>query len=120
MNSPRKILLIDSAADRKERIRALSKKGYSVFPARKMEEAHSRCMRGGYDLILVNASTDETGALEFCDDIQKQCPKQLLLMCTTAGAAREYAVSVDLPQLLRSVDNLLHEEAKPADYASAA
>jgi DNA-binding response OmpR family regulator len=119
MNSQRKILLIDNASDRKERIKALSEHGYSVFPALKMEEARSRCTRGNYDLILVHAGEQLEQAQEFCDAIRTQCPKQLLLMYGNTSSDRDYVVSADLSSLIQRVDNLLRENGRP-ELASAA
>jgi DNA-binding response OmpR family regulator len=119
MNATRKVLLIDSASDRKERIKALAEHGYGVFPALRMEEARSRCTRGGYDLIVVNAENNQEQALEFCDAIRKQCPKQLLLMAA-AASDRDYAVSGGIPSLLQRVDELLRDSAGTPDLASAA
>jgi DNA-binding response OmpR family regulator len=119
MNGQRKILLIDNASDRKERIKALSEHGYSVFPALKMEEARSRCMRGNYDLILVHAGDQLEQAQEFCDAIRTQCPKQLLLMSSNTSSDRDYAVSADSSSLTQRVDNLLRESGR-SDLASAA
>ncbi len=120
MNSTRKILLIDNAYDRKERIRALADHGYTVFPALKMDEARSRCTRGGYDLIVVHANGDLQPALEFCDQIRSQCPNQRLLMSTNASAERDYAIPGDVRSIVQAVDRLLQENAKSADLASAA
>jgi DNA-binding response OmpR family regulator len=120
MNSVRKILLIDNASDRKERIRALSERGYSVFPALKMEEARSRCTRGGYDLIVVHTGGDLQQALEFCDHIRSQCPNQPLLMSSDASAERDYAIPGDVPSLVQGAERLLRDNVKSADLASAA
>ena len=119
MNSPRKILLIDSAPDRKERIKALSDRGYTVFPALKMEEARSRCMRGGYDLIVVHAGEQREQAFAFCEDLRAQCPKQALLMTGGTAGERDYAVPAGLQSLLQRVDETLPGEAG-SDLASAA
>jgi CheY-like chemotaxis protein len=120
MNSPRKILLIDSASDRKMRIKALADRGYSVFPALKMDEASSRCTRGGYDLVLVHAEGEQQAqAVEFSDRIREQCPKQLLLLSGGAGD-RDYAVTGDLQVLVQRVDEMLQENKKAPDLASAA
>lgn len=118
MNSQRKVLLIDHASDRKERIRALADHGYSVFPALRTDEARSRCTRGGYDLIVVNAGNSQEQALEFCDEIRRQCPKQLLLLTNESAIERDYAVSGGTSALLQRVDGLLRENG--ADLASAA
>lgn len=119
MNSPSKVLLIDNASDRKTRIKALADHGYSVFPALRMNEAQSRCTRGAYDLIVVNAGDNQEQALEFCDQIRKQCPKQLLLMTSDATSDRDYAVSGGIPALLQRVAELLPENTK-TDLANAA
>ena len=119
MNSPRKILLIDNASDRKARIKALSERGYTVFPALKMEEARSRCMRGGYDLIVVHAGEQPEQALALCDELCTQCPKQLLLMSGNEVGDRDYAAPGDLSSLVQRVDMLLHRNDQK-DLASAA
>ncbi len=120
MNSPRKILLIDSASDRKARIKALADHGYSVFPALRMDEAKTRCTRGGYDLVVVHAEGEQQArALEFCDHIRQQCPQQLLLL-SGGTSDRDYAVSADLQPLLQRVDALLQENTKASDLANAA
>lgn len=120
MNSPRKVLLIDNATDRKERIKTLADHGYGVFPALRMEEARTRCTRGGYDLIVVNAGNTPEQALEFCDEVRRQCPKQLLLLTSDTAIDRDYAVSGGLPALANRVEEVLREKAKTADLASAA
>lgn len=120
MNSTRRVLLIDNASDRKERIKALRGRGYDVFPALRMDEARSRCTRGGYDLIVVNAGQEHDRALQFCDEIRQQCPNQLLLMSDDAGTDRDFAVKNDINTLVQRVDSLLQESAKSADLASAA
>lgn len=119
MNSPRKVLLIDSANDRKQRIKALAEQGYTVFPALRMEEARSRCTRGGYDLIVVHADGDQQQALEFCDEIRRSCPKQALLMSGDGNSGRDYAVSGGMQTLLQRISEVLQENTK-TDLASAA
>jgi len=119
MNSRPKILLIDRAPDRKDRINALKNRGYAVFPALSMEEARSRCLRGGYDLIVVNANGEHPQSVEFCDDIRRQCPKQHLILCTDGDSGREYAVGSDTESVVRAVESAL-PVAKAADLASAA
>ena len=120
MNSQPKILLIDKAPDRKDRINALKNRGYAVFPALSMEEARSRCMRGGYDLIVLNANGDHQQSVEFCDDIRRQCPRQQLILCTDAESGRDYAVRSDTSSVVSAVDSALAAHAKPVDLASAA
>jgi DNA-binding response OmpR family regulator len=120
MNSPRKVLLIDNAPDRKERIKALRERGYNVFPALKMDEARSRCMRGAYDLVLVHADAQPEQAMQFCDEIRKQCPKQLLLMSSRNAGERDYTVGADIPTLVQRVDRLLQNEGQSTNLANAA
>ena len=119
MNTARKILLIDNASDRKQRIKALADRGYTVFPALRMEEARSRCTRGGYDLIVVHADREAQQAIDFCDQIRQSCPKQLLLLSGDSSSSRDYAVSGDLDSLAQRVDEMLREGGK-SDLASAA
>jgi DNA-binding response OmpR family regulator len=123
MNSPRKILLIDKASDRKERIGLLKANGYAVFPALRLEEARSRCMRGGYDLIVVNAEGQPQEAVQFCDTMRTACPSQPLLMCIPAEgevAGRDYVVSAAPDALLQRVNALLPQSGSPGGYANAA
>jgi len=120
MNSQARILLIDNAADRKQRINALKNGGYAVFPALRMEEARSRCMRGGYDLIVVNANGQQEQAVQFCDEICRQCPKQLLFMCSEGGSGRDYAIASDVPSLMKAVATVFNGNVRSADLASAA
>jgi DNA-binding response OmpR family regulator len=117
--NPQRILLIDKAQDRKDRINALKQRGYSVFPALQMEEARSRCMRGSYDLIVVNAGDEEQKAIEYCDDIRRQCPRQHVLMCTLENT-RDYSVTPDAESLVKAVDSTLHADQQSTDMASAA
>jgi DNA-binding response OmpR family regulator len=120
MNSQARILLIDKAHDRKERINALKSRGYTVFPALNMEEARSRCMRGGYDLIVVNAGGDHDQAAQFCDDIRRQCPKQMLILCSEAQTGSNGAVASDVNSVVQAVESALDKNGKPADVAKAA
>jgi DNA-binding response OmpR family regulator len=119
MNTPRKILMIDNASDRKQRVKALADRGYTVFPTLRMEEARSRCTRGGYDLIVVHADADQQTAIEFCEAIRKACPKQLLLLVGDGNSGRDYAVSGGMDTLVQRVDEMLQEPTK-SDLASAA
>ena len=120
MNSQARILLIDKSTDRKERINALKSRGYAVFPALSMEEARSRCMRGGYDLIVVNANGNHDEAAQFCDDIRRQCPKQQLILCSQTQSGQNDAVAADVNSLVSAVESALGSNAAPADVAKAA
>lgn len=123
MNSPQKILLIDKSLDRKERIGLLKANGYAVFPALNLADARSRCMRGGYDLIVVNAEAQPQEGMQFCDAIRTTCPQQPLLMCTQAEgevADRDYVVSAAPEALVQRVNALLKQIGGPSGYANAA
>jgi len=120
MNSQPRILLIDKATDRKDRINSLKNRGYAVFPALNMEEARSRCMRGGYDLIVVNADGQHEQAAQFCDDIRRQCPRQQLVLCSDAVPGREHAVAPDVDSVVKAVESALHANGTQDDLASAA
>jgi DNA-binding response OmpR family regulator len=119
MNSQPKILLIDKAGNRKERINTLKSRGYAVFPALSMEEARSRCMRGGYDLIVVNANGDHDGTAQFCEEIRRQCPKQHIIMCTDGSCDRDFTVPSDVASVVKAVEATLGT-GQQADLASAA
>jgi DNA-binding response OmpR family regulator len=118
MNTTRKILLIDNASDRKQRIKALADRGYTVFPALRMEEARSRCTRAGYDLIVVHADGEQQQAIEFCDEIRKACPRQALLLSGDGSSGRDYAISGGMESLVHRVDDMLQESTK-SDLAAA-
>jgi len=120
MNSQTRILLIDNASDRKERINALKHRGYAVFPALNLEEARSRCLRGGYDLIVVNANGSHEQAAQFCDDIRRQCPRQQLILCSDGASGSDHTVAPDVSSVVNAVESALNRNAKPADLASAA
>ncbi len=120
MNSQARILLIDKALDRKERINALKSRGYAVFPALNMEEARSRCMRGGYDVIVVNGNGDHEQASHFCDDIRSQCPKQRLILCSEAQPGGNGAVASDVNSVVQAVESALDGNARATDVAKAA
>ncbi len=63
----KRILIIDSEPTRrKERVAALKQRGFVVYPALKIEEARSRCRRGGYDLIIVSSAANQEAAMQLC------------------------------------------------------
>ncbi len=80
-----KVLLIDRDPERrKERISTLKKNGYRVFPALDLQQAKQRCKPGAYDLIVVNAGEQPEMALEFCEWIRSNDPKQAVLLMVGA------------------------------------
>jgi PleD family two-component response regulator len=103
-----KILLIDSDSDRKARIAILKNHGFMVYPALAIQQARSRCRSGAYDLIIVNASNQDS-AVEFCDEIRKDLPQQKVLMIMSekpSAGSDDRAVAGNPEQLLASVESL--------------
>ena len=101
MNSFR-VLLVDDAPDRKQRIDLLKANGLTVFPALKLEQAQERCRPGRYDLIIVSAGRNPNLALAVCDAITSKHQEQLVLMTVapnTPVPRRAYLVS-DRPEIL--------------------
>jgi len=115
-----KVLLVDrDPALRKERISALKKNGYRVFPALDLQQARQRCKPGTYDLIVVNAGEQPDMAFEFCEWIRRTDPKQAVLLMVGAIVQlppRDYMVS-DIPErLLERIESLFER----ADVAAKA
>jgi PleD family two-component response regulator len=78
-----RILLVDgNNFQRKLRAEILTREGYRVYPATHPEEAISRCRPGAFDLLLINGKEDENAALQFCNEVRRQNPKQLIIMLT--------------------------------------
>jgi DNA-binding response OmpR family regulator len=107
-----KVLLIDRDPERrKERISALKKIGYRVFPALDLHQAKQRCQPGTYDLIVVNSDGWEQPemALEFCEWIRSTALRQAVLLMVGAIVHlphRDYMVS-DIPErLLERIDSI--------------
>jgi CheY-like chemotaxis protein len=82
-HTPARILLVDGNISlRKLRAEILTREGYRVYPATNWENAIPRCRPGAFDLVLINAKDDETSALEFCTEVRRLNPKQLIIMLT--------------------------------------
>jgi DNA-binding response OmpR family regulator len=108
-----KILFVDNEGkSRKERIAVLREHGFMVYPALDLQQAVTRCWRGAYDLIVVNSIGNIQGACAVCDEIQKNDPKQLILMMTDRAnvSDRDYAVSGNPEELLRRVQSLFQRD----------
>ena len=119
----KRILIIDSEpARRKERVNALKQRGFAVYPALKLEEARSRCKRGGYDLIIVSAAANAEGALQLCDEIGKGTTRQPVLLMTPNGTAtgehNHPVVSDDPKTLADRVEALLSSRASANPVAA--
>ena len=105
-----KVLLIDRDPElRKERISTLKKNGYRVFPALDLQQAKQRCKPGAYDVIVVNAGEQPEMALEFCEWIRGNDPKQAILLMVGAIVQlprREYMVPHIPERLLERIDSI--------------
>jgi CheY-like chemotaxis protein len=97
-----KVLIVDKSIDRKKRIAALKERGFSVFPALKLEEARSRCRPGAYDLIIVNAQDEPETAASFCDELRARTPAQAVLLAVSNGSGNngQGYLAPDDPELL--------------------
>jgi DNA-binding response OmpR family regulator len=101
---------VDKSIDRKKRIAALKERGFSVFPALKLEEARSRCRPGVYDLIIVNAQDEPELAAAFCDELRSRTPTQAVLLAVSNGAGKtgqDYLVQDDPDALAQRASSLL-------------
>jgi len=104
-----KVLLIDRDQERRnERISVLKQHGYKVFPALDLQQARSRCKPGAFDIIVVNSGGQPDMALELCEWISSNDPKQTVLLMVGAVQLprRDYMVS-DIPErLLERIDSM--------------
>ena len=108
--APLKILLVDNAPDRKERIALLRSHGLAVYPALDLVQARQRCKTGRFALIVINAAMAPDLALEVCDQIRSENPEQPLIMMTAPGVsapARDYVESMQPEALLKRVKAIL-------------
>jgi PleD family two-component response regulator len=110
--APKRILIIDSEPSRrKERVNELKRRGFAVFPALKLDEARSRCKRGGYDLIVVSAALNTEGAIQLCNEITTADGQQRVLLISpnaaTTGEHNHRVVSDDPKALADTVEATL-------------
>lgn len=116
-----KVLIVDKSIDRKKRIAALKERGFSVFPALKLEEARSRCRPGAYDLIIVNAQDEAEAAAAFCDELRARTPSQAVLLAVSNGAGklgRDYLAQDDPTALAERAAGLFPQSVE-AEEGSA-
>ncbi len=117
----KRILIIDSEPTRrKERVAALKQRGFVVYPALKIEEARSRCRRGGYDLIIVSIAANVEAATQLCGEItQGNARQQVLLMSPGGAPVGEHDVVSDDPKALADkVEALLSSRASANPVAA--
>ena len=116
-----KVLLIDRDPEerRKERISVLKQYGYKVFPALDLQQARSRCKPGAFDIIVVNSGGQPDMALELCEWIRSNDPKQAVLLMVGAVQLprRDYMVS-DIPERLLERIESMFERAEIAVKAA--
>jgi DNA-binding response OmpR family regulator len=115
-----KVLLIDRDPERRnERISVLKKQGYKIFPALDIQQSRSRCKPGAFDLIVVNSGGQPDMALELCEWIRSNDPKQAVLLMVgeiVQLPGRDYMVS-DIPErLLERIESMFER----ADVAAKA
>jgi PleD family two-component response regulator len=93
----RKAMVIDADSDRyrrKERTGSIQNLGFKVYPVLRIQEARTRCKPGVFDLIVVNVTENLDLALELCDAIRQNDPKQQLFLVSSGGSVdRDYALS---------------------------
>ena|ERR687889_721464 len=81
----RRVLLVDpDPVSRKLRARLLNDSGYAVFPARDAEDAISRIKPGAYQAVLI--AGDEEQALEFCEQVRRVHPEQVVIVIAKPDA----------------------------------
>lgn len=110
----KRILIIDSEPTRrKERVATLKQRGFVVYPALKIEEARSRCRRGGYDLIIVSSAANQEAATQLCGEIKQGNARQQVLLMSPGGApvGQHDVVSDDPKALADKVEALLSSRA---------
>ena len=118
-----RILLVDNAPDRKERIGILTANGLRVFPALNLQQARERCAPGKYGLIVVNSAGDAEAAMALCDEIIAKDPRQRVLLLTSSktGIAGRGDTASDEPHaLLAQVRMMLALDDKSTAMPTAA
>jgi CheY-like chemotaxis protein len=121
----RKVLSIDSGSEnqRKARIAAFKKLGFTVHPALSVQQARSRCQPGRYDLIVVVTGEDWEPALQLCDEIRAREPRQALILVAAPGLPipeRSYIVADDAELLRERIEGFFGKEPNPVDSEVAA
>jgi len=65
---------------RRLRAEVLKNCGYAVFPATDYDDALTRCKPGAYDAVLVSGEESEREALDFCEEVRRINPDQIVLV----------------------------------------
>jgi CheY-like chemotaxis protein len=109
----KRILLVDADSTlRMIRHEILLREGYGVYPAFSPADALSRCKPGAYELVLFS-SNNEAEALEFCSEVRKLNPDQLVIVLSRPnayippGSCPDEVVSDGPRELLARVDAAL-------------
>src|SRR5258706_15818406 len=75
MFSSKKILVVeDDSLIRGLYVRALKKQGYDVYEAADGEEAYSKMVEGGYDLILLDIMLPKMNGFDILKKLKEQTP----------------------------------------------
>lgn len=105
----RKALVIDDDKDRyrrKERITLVQNAGFKAYPMLRLQDVRTRCRPGSFDLVVMNATQNVDLAVELCDEIKRNDPKQRLFLTIHEVAApdRDYLLKDwnELTEKLRS------------------
>lgn len=121
----RKALVVDDDKDRyrrKERITVIQNAGFKAYPVLRLQDAHTRCRPGSFDLVVVNVSQNVDLAVELCDQIKRNDPNQQVFLVAEGGVNspdRDYVLR-DWSQLSAKLGSTRSEkdEHKP-EHAAA-
>jgi DNA-binding response OmpR family regulator len=95
------------------RAEVLRSRGYSVFPATDHQDAKTRCKTGAYEAVLVSGEEGEREALDFCEEVKKLNPEQVVIVIARphvyipGGSCPDDIVNDGPSHLLRSVEQAL-------------
>ena len=79
--NPKRLLLVGrDPLLRRLRADVLKTCGYSVYPATDYRDALTRCKPGAYDAVLVSGEEDREEALDFCQEVRRFNPDQIVLV----------------------------------------
>jgi DNA-binding NtrC family response regulator len=92
----RKALMVDEDKDRyrrKERNDLLKQAGFKVYPVLRMQDVCTRCKPGAFELIVVNGTENPEAAVQLCEQIKANDPKQKIVLVSDQNHDRDYVVS---------------------------
>ena len=80
LGSRRLLLVGRDSLLRKLRAEVLKTRGYAVFPATDYDDALTRCKPGAYDAVLISGEEGQQEALDFCEEVRKFNPDQIVIV----------------------------------------